>query len=115
MLGNEARCMVCGSPLGMDIMCAGVEERDVCSEECADIYYQIDEDEDGDENVTENSDYAKCKSIGCQWYDEKMEFNCCANENLCEKCINSQHEGPDLPIFGVTGRNKTGGKYGKDY
>ena len=38
-----------------------------------------------------NSDYAKCKSIGCQFYDEKMEFNCCANENLCEKCINSQH------------------------
>ena len=38
-----------------------------------------------------NSDYAMCKSIGCQFFDEKMEFNCCANENLCEKCINSQH------------------------
>ena len=38
-----------------------------------------------------NSDYPKCKSIGCQFYDEKMEFNCCANESLCEKCINSQH------------------------
>lgn len=38
-----------------------------------------------------NSDYAKCKSIGCQFYDEKMEFNCGANEVLCEKCMNSQH------------------------
>lgn len=56
MLRNEARCMVCGSPLGMDIMCAGVEERDVCSEECAKIYYQIDEDEEEDKigNNNEN-------------------------------------------------------------
>ena len=37
-----------------------------------------------------NSDYAKCKSICCPFYDEKMEFNCCANESLCEKCMNSQ-------------------------
>ena len=43
------------------------------------------------QNTSSNSDYAKCKSIGCQFYDEKMEFNCCANESLCEKCINSQH------------------------
>jgi len=38
-----------------------------------------------------NIDYAKCKSIGCQFYDETMECNCSANENLCEKCMNSQH------------------------
>ena len=43
------------------------------------------------QNTSSNSDYAKCKSIGCQFYDVKMDFNCCANENLCEKCMNSQH------------------------
>ena len=41
--------------------------------------------------TTHSSDYARCKAIGCQFFDEKMEFNCCANENLCEQCINSQH------------------------
>ena len=43
------------------------------------------------QNTSSNSDYAKCKSIGCQFYDKKFEFSCCANESLCEKCMNSQH------------------------
>ena len=42
-------------------------------------------------NITSNRDCAKCKSIGCPFYDEKMEFNCCANENLYKKCMNNQH------------------------
>lgn len=31
-----------------------------------------------------------CKSIGCQFYDVLMECNCAANEDLLEKCMNSQ-------------------------
>ena len=42
--------------------------------------------------TTHNSDYAKCKSIGCQFYNETMELNCAANEGLCEKCIKNQQE-----------------------
>lgn len=39
---------------------------------------------------SQNRDCAKCKSIGCSFYDEKMEFNCCANENIYKKCMNNQ-------------------------
>jgi predicted nucleic acid-binding Zn ribbon protein len=46
---EEARCMVCGNPLGHDIFIAGVEGLDVCSEECANIYYRDEDNENNDE------------------------------------------------------------------
>jgi hypothetical protein len=39
-----------------------------------------------------NNDYAECSSIGCQFYNKKMEFNCEANEDLCEKCMEQQQK-----------------------
>jgi hypothetical protein len=43
------------------------------------------------QKTAHSSDYAKCKSVICKFYDETMECNCSANEDLCEKCMNSQH------------------------